>query len=471
MDKCVKKQETAAPADLSEKWAEIEAAYGAEVREALEMLHGYYDGPRIAEWIASLYDPEVGGFYYCKSARDTDGYLPDLESTSQALSVLSELGAIPSDRINEIFPERIRARMVEFARGLQSPADGYFYHPQWPQGRENLNTDRYGRDMRNATSILRRVWYDGDGDGIAEQHYPKYCTVDGVKCALHKGTDGTCRFPIPGAVIPAPKPAEVIAVAPKKSPSQGHPVYTSESDFLAWLRGYNATVHVDSGRAHNLAALIDEIRMHGYGDVLADYLDEMQRTLFEEQQYLGEAPTGIWQRPINYHSVWGMYKYLYIYNNLGRAVDLKYVPYMVDTCIKVIKLPPVKNYAYNDLMNQWSAISVLIANVRQHYGDGEAEKIYARVRKGAADLISNSLEKMRPFRMEDGSFCNSVKGVSTPVIYGTPIAVGGIAEGNVNSTHILLNMYFSICRVLGCPAVPLCDISVGKSIADRLAKK
>ena len=144
---------------------------------------------------------------------------------------------------------------------------------------------------------------------------------------------------------------------------------------------------------------------------------------------------------------------------------------MVESCIKVIKLPPIGNYAYNDLMNQWSAIGQLIKNVRIHYGDAEVEKIYAVVRKDAPALIENSLEKMRPFRMADGSYCNSVKGVTTPIIYGTPIAVGGIAEGNVNSTHILLNMYFSICSVLGCPAVPLCDASMGERVAEILAKK
>lgn len=441
------------------KWDDIRATYGDEVEKALRALYDYYDGPGIAEWIASLYDPKTGGFYYCKSARDTEGYLPDLESTQQALSVLAEVGAVPGEKLNEMLPQKIKAKIVDFVRDRQSPVDGYFYHPQWPQGKENLNTDRYGRDIGNAGSVFRRVQCDRTGSGIDEQQYPKYCMVNGRKCACHEGTNDSCTFPI-GDFPAVSAPASNEHPEAKKS-TENHPDYTSESAFLAWLDVYNATIHTNSGRAHNLAALIEEIRAHGYENVLIDYLNEKQKELFDEQVRLGEAPTGIWQRNIDYKAVWGTYKYLYIYNLVGRAIDLKYVPYMVDSCIAVINLPPLKNYAYNDLMNQWQAITGIITNVRKHYGDEEADKIHARVRENAAHLVANSLEKMLPFKMDDGSFCNSVKGVTTNIIYGVPIAVGGLAEGNVNSTHILLCMYFAICRVLGCPAIPLTDVSVG----------
>jgi hypothetical protein len=144
---------------------------------------------------------------------------------------------------------------------------------------------------------------------------------------------------------------------------------------------------------------------------------------------------------------------------------------MVDSCLEVIKLPPLKNYAYNDLMNQWSAISAIIGNVGRFYGEEEVEKIHERVRDGVADLVRNSLAKMLPFKMADGAFCNRVTGVTTPMIYGVPIAVGDRAEGNANSTHILLCMYFSICRVIGVPSVPLCDEQVGLRVAQALDAK
>ena len=446
---------------VREHWVRIEHEYGAEVCEALRMLYEYYDGERIAEWIVSLYDGETGGFYYCASARDTDGYLPDLESTSQALSILAEIGAIPTEQVNEILTDSVREGLIGFALDRQSPQDGYFYHPQWPQGRENLNTDRYGRDQGNATSILRRVKCERDENGELISTPPRFCTVNGVKCARHRGTDACCTFA-------KNESAESIASVPR---SDKHPDYTDRESFSAWLERYNASIHEDSGGAHNLAALYPEIKAHGYLDILLEHLDRKQAELFEEQIRLGETPGGIWQRRMDYRAVWGIFKYTYIFNAVDHPLNLKYVPYMVDSCINVINLPPLKNYAYNDLMNQWSAISAIIANVRRFHGDAEVEKIYARVRTGVAALVRNSLEKMLPFKMEDRAFCNKVSGVTTPIIYGVPIAVGDVAEGNVNSTHILLNMYFSICRAIGAPSIPLCDVSVGLRAARALEEK
>ena len=450
-----------------EKWAETERTYGAEVTKALRALYDYYDGEGIANWIAGLFDGDIGGFYYSNSARDTEGYLPDLESTAQALTVLAEIGAIPTDKLNAMISSEVRERIIGFVRDCQSAVDGYYYHPQWPQGRDNLPTDRYGRDLGNAASVLRRVRY-GEGTSESDIPYPKYCTGDGKKCKRHAGTSESCVFPIGNASFPkVPEKEERTDSAPKPVGPK-NPVYTSREDFRAWLEEFSGDILKASGRAHNLAAIVGEIIRNGYGDDLIDYLDEMQRKLFDEQTALGETPTGIWQRDINYKAVWGMYKYAYIYNNVGRPIELKYVPYMIDTALEVIKLPPLKNYAYNDLMNQWSAINAVVSNVRCHHGDEIANKLYERVRENAPALIENSLAKMLPFKMSDGSFCNNVKGVTTPVIYGVPIAVGDIAEGNVNSTHILLCMYFSICSALGCPAVALCDTTVGERVARKL---
>lgn len=452
---------------ILERWKSIEDTYGADMLEAMRALYAYYDGERIANWIAGLFDPETGGFYYTNSARDTDGYLPDLESTAQSLTVLAEIGAIPTDRLNEMITQDVREKIINFVLDRQSPVDGYYYHPQWPLGRDNLPTDRYGRDLGNAASVLRRVRY-GDGTSESDIPFPRYCTGDGKKCAAHAGTDEVCSFPIGGAAFPViPKKQETEAAAKPIGPR--NPVYTGKKDFRAWLEEFSGDIFKASGRAHNLAALVGEIIRNGYGDDLIDYLDEMQKKLFDEQVSLGETPTGIWQRDINYKAVWGMYKYAHIYNSVGRPINIEYVPYMIDTALAVIKLPPLKDYAYNDLMNQWSAITAVIGNVKKFHGEDAANELYSKVRKDAVALVKNSLEKMLPFKMEDGSFCNSVTGVSTPVIYGVPIAVGGLAEGNVNSTHILLCMYFNICNALGCPAVPLCDTTVGERVAKKLS--
>ena len=68
--------------------------HGGDILEALTDFYSLYTGESV-RWIASLWDKESGGFYFSPSARDTDGYLPDIESTGQALGVLQDLGITP----------------------------------------------------------------------------------------------------------------------------------------------------------------------------------------------------------------------------------------------------------------------------------------------------------------------------------------------------------------------------------------
>lgn len=427
------------------KWAEIEKSASPDVLAALKRLYDFYDGHGIVRWAAGLYDPEIGGFYYSNSARDTEGYLPDLESTWQLLGVVGGVGAWGTGNgRNSVLPEQIKRKICDFVRSTQCERDGYFYHPQWPQGRENLQTDRYGRDMGWATGMLSSLTVDG------EKQYPKYCTPNGVKCKAHAGTDERCSFPDAAARVVANS---------KTNPSvASHPDYSSREAFSAWLETYNADIKKASGRAHNLAALKEEIVQHGYADVVLDHLDRVQAELFEEQSAAGIEPTGLWQTNINYQLVWGLLKYITYYNHstCGRAIDMKYVPYIVKSCIKVTALAPDGAYRMNDLFNQWNSINWLIQNVRKYHGDEATSVIYDIVRENAASLIDNSLKKITPFKMDDGSFAYQSNGLSMRTIYGVPIAEG-VREGDVNAVACCHAMYQAVFRCLGYDPMPLCD--------------
>lgn len=429
------------------KWGKIEESASPEVLAALKRLYEFYDGQGIVRWAAGLYDPDTGGFYYSNSARDTEGYLPDLESTQQLLGVIGGVGAWRNR--DAALPEGIKRKICDFVRSTQSENDGYFYHEQWPKGRENLQTDRYGRDMGWATGLLGSLTVDG------EKQYPKYCTPNGVKCARHAGTDERCSFPNAAA--------RVVANAKINPSVASHPDYSSREAFSAWLESYNSDIKVASGRAHNLAALKEEIVQHGYADIVLDHLDRVQAELFEEHMAAGVEPTGLWQTNINYHLVWGLLKYITYYNHptCGRAIDMKYVPYIVKSCIKVTALAPDGAYRMNDLFNQWNSINWLIQNVRKYHGNDAVNVIYDIVREHAAALIDNSLEKIRPFKMEDGSFAYQSNGMSMRTIYGVPIALG-VREGDVNAVACCHAMYQAVFACLGYGYVPLCDETDGE---------
>ena len=131
---------------------EVEDLLGKDAADALRDHYKLFDD-RYYKWMASLYDPTIGGFYYSKSAQNNDGYLPDLESTKQALAFFSNSGMTRKYvSINEAYPQWIKDQIVAFVKPLQCPEDGYFYHPQWGK---NITASRLSRDLGWATSTLK----------------------------------------------------------------------------------------------------------------------------------------------------------------------------------------------------------------------------------------------------------------------------------------------------------------------------
>ena len=65
----------------------MKKAVMTEIAEAITSLKELYDD-RVIDFLAGLYDPVTGGIYYSYSAQQTEGYLPDVESTAQTLLAL-----------------------------------------------------------------------------------------------------------------------------------------------------------------------------------------------------------------------------------------------------------------------------------------------------------------------------------------------------------------------------------------------
>ena len=442
----------------SELWQKLSESAGDEVAASLKVLYDYFDGSKIADFFASLYDSEIGGFYYTVGARDTDGYLPDLESTRQILGSIKLNGAI-SD-MNSAFPKEIKEKILGFAKNMQSERDGYFYHPQWPQDKNQLQTDRYGRDVGNALGIISTFTLDTDGDGIEEKQYPRFCAPNGTKCACHAENGGKCSFD----VHDIPECPEVVAGS--------HPDYSSRESFYSWLVEYNASIKENSGRAHNLSALRSEITQHGYDGIVLDYLDRIQAEVFEEQLAAGEEPTGLWQKQVNYKAVWGFLKYSGYYNSdtNGRAIEKRYFPYIIRTFVKVIALPADGSYASNDIFNQWNGIKRLLTNAQKYYGDELVEELRWVLRENTAPLIDNTLLKIDNLAIGDGTFALKSNRTSPAKIYGTPISPGTV-EGNVNSTNILTATYRSMFEVLGYTPIPLMSEEDGERFIRAISSK
>ncbi|MDB5084292.1 MAG: hypothetical protein JWN30_1178 [Bacilli bacterium] len=79
------------------------------------LFSGYY------RWLAGQYDPATGGIYYARSSYEIAGFIPDIESTAQALNILQR-----SDLLAAL-PTALKEKMILFFQNKQDPVSGYFY--------------------------------------------------------------------------------------------------------------------------------------------------------------------------------------------------------------------------------------------------------------------------------------------------------------------------------------------------------
>ena len=121
----------------------------------LEQLYSIYD-ERLYVWLATLWDPQIGGFYFSSSGRDCDAFLPDIESTAQAMYFVQKSGLLSfyGDDFKTAVPAAMREALLSFAKGLQDKDDGFFYHPQWGK---NIVTSRRARDLSWAMDLILKL--------------------------------------------------------------------------------------------------------------------------------------------------------------------------------------------------------------------------------------------------------------------------------------------------------------------------
>ncbi len=352
-------------------------SHGRETADAARRFYTLYTG-RMVEWIGSIWDKETGGFYFSPSARDTDGYYPDIESTGQALGVLQDLGLTPDPWT---FPEPFRTRAVNFLRELQDE-DGFFYHPQWGK---DINTSRRARDLASATLFI-----EGLGSSLK---YPS--ALEQMKAATENGSADSSAIP-------------------------EH--LRSEETFISYLDSLEVNRNSYSA-GQTIAMQAPQIAAVGLGDVCIRYLNEHQ------------LDNGIWESELNYATANGMLKICHAYNALG--ADLPRLDKVVDATITTV-LAPETPKAIVDVFNPLMQINYL-RNIVARSDDpnrlSEADRIIA---SRAVTILDVTREKLSIFALADGSFAY----YPLDHVYGDgqwsqgKIVAPACTEGNMNATQL-----------------------------------
>ena len=364
-----------------------EKIIGKAGAEALKTLYDMYD-ERMYLWIAGLWEPEIGAFYFSNSGRDTDGYLPDIESTVQAIRFLGSSGITAGN--DGKTPENMKEPVVRFARSLQDP-DGYFYHPQWGK---DITVSRRGRDLGWARGIIK----DFGGTTV----YPT---------PLDKKDDG------------------------EKSDLLPEHLQTIEN-FRSYLDGLELKT-----RSYWVGNLIQSqiSQIMAAGLEFVDALDEWYVTNQNPEN-------GTWNEELNYHATNGLMKVALAYTAIGRPIPN--AEKAMDSAIAVT-LSDTPDGQITSFYNPWTTMSMIIGNLNKFGNEELAEKQRQKLIDNAPAMILSTAKKIAPFRRNDGSYSYGPKGCC-PCSQSAPVAHPLAPEGDVNGNCLAsTGVARCVCSAIG----------------------
>ena len=400
------------------KWAELERITSSEVAEAMKELYSLYD-VELVDWVAGLYDPKIGGFYFSNTARDleevtyngkTTKLLPDVESTLQAFNFLIGSGIAP-DGFENFLPEKMKEQVGKWVYGLQDE-DGFFYHPQWGKA---ITVSRRARDFSWSKSILKCL-------GIE----PKYPTIEDT---------GTAK-------------------ASEKTLIPDH--LKSKEAFLEYLDSLN--VNTASYPAGNtLSSQFVQIKSQGLDEMCIDYLNAHQNE------------HGHWHHTSNYYAINGLMKISGAYNYAKRALpNAKAAAYSALDAISSGE--PFS--AITDLWNIWVSFTNIGRNLREFGGEEgkrQADEITAAIRRDAAEAIKTTKSQVALFKKPDFGFGyhkNSPSGFSQGMPVSTDTTTDADLNGNLMATTHMIMMIYNALEIPKDKRVPL----FGKKEGERFLK-
>ncbi len=396
-----------------EKWAKVEKRVnelgydGKATVDAFKQLFSLYSDDAYI-WLANLYEPDIysetraddeaplGGFYYSNSARNTVTFLPDVETTRQALDFIRYSGMAGS--LKEALSPEMKNAMINFVRSLYDPTSGNFYHPQW-SGLEYTD-ERLGRDYTNAMSVLSTL------GGSLKVTSVAYLTTDGALTA-------SLRYSGVQSV------SKVVATA-------ALPHLVSEAAFIEYLDKQNWNDSYTTGnRIAAQGALIDNA---GLMDVCLDYLDKKQN-----------PANGMWSLSSDDNAVNGFLKISALYSSYAPGLDrtMNYAVEAAATC-EAILLSDAEPATVCWVYNVWYSLGNIIGLLSQTGSAQDLEaidQIRDSLRKNAPEYIRIAAEKYAPFRKDDGSFSFSPD-QSSSNSQGMPVCPSNQNEGDVNATYI-----------------------------------
>ena len=433
-------QEAIDAVETEAQWQRIEASFAErtsperakEILTALRNMYADYNDD-VVSWIANLYDPAVGGFYYSNSARNTEGFLPDLESTYQLLGLPVSLGMTDGKDVSEFYPKEMADAIVKWVKGLQDAESGYFYHPQWGKAFTDKIPNRRGRDLQWAERLLAyfgaKPTYDTPGgvkgDGILADGSP----VAPASARLTEKLNSSIASAVSKLILVSDEDANVTAHL------------RSEKAFRDYLAGLDI-----NGNSYSVGNLLESqaTQIVARDRVLASrgetyrLADILHKWMNEHQN----PETGLWtlDGSVNYSSVNGLLKIGATYNKIGKEIP-NIIPALGSAIACLIsEAEPVH---ICDVLNPLYAISEIKNNINKYCSGDRAtvqsqlENASKRILDDAVKIVEVTHAKVSLFRKQDGSY-SYYPTQTAASSQGATVALVNTNEGDANTANIAL---------------------------------
>ena len=410
-------------------WGEIADILGPDGDEVVSALKAFYsllDGEAVITWLVGQFDPSIcmchalegknecektrycggAGFYYARSSRDNIGFMPDAESTAQALGLITGSGiahGLSVGGYKGVIPKEYAEKICHFIYNLQD-SDGFWYHPQW--GKE-ISDNRRGRDNSWCTDILATY-------GVA----PKYPTVASY--------DYKSESALPGAL----GNSSVAAVSKVIRTSDSENLLPEHLQSLDNFKKYVEELDLENMSYNNgnlLSAQASQIQKAGkeYVQVIADELLRIYNMY----------NNGTFHHTVNYYAINGVMKLIGFLNYVHEPIPDEELT--VRACFDAISSDePVKDIV--DLWNTWTGLrrvfQAIISSDPQD-GPNRVSEIKEALYPEYAGALRVTRDKLSLFRKDDGSFSYN-KGKTSTTSQGAHVSMAGVDEGDVNATII-----------------------------------
>ncbi len=383
-------------------FADAEGRIGREAVEELRSLYKIFD-ERMYIWLAGLWEPEIGGFYFSSSGRDTEGFLPDIESTVQALTFMETSGLTDGKKYIDAASDLMKEALTRFVKSLEDPEDGYFYHPQWGK---NIITARRGRDLSWSLQLLRALDVTPDYPTATE----RLASADKKDNALIPGHFRSIEAF--GAYLD-----EMLAFTDPKKKSY-------------WV-------------ANAFQSQTVQIKAAGQ-----EYIDLFFKKVEEKQL----PSNGLWEEQVNYASVNGLMKFALIYTAFDKPI--KYAVKALNSTIDAAMSDEHIVFCCQ-FYNPHITINNLLHNMKLSGNAEQASELRQVIINRAPEYLRISREKIRECRSADGAFSYNSSHAYSKLSQKAPVSLG-LNEGDVNATGISsTGCIRNICANLELPVIPM----------------